>query len=410
MRKNMPACAIVFLPAAVSLFFFSSCVSMKERYTKGMGPPVIVSQERKKTDETHREDKKPARSLNDLGLRVLVTKTTGKVVLKSSKQIKPVNNAEVAPAGTMEISFSAGSMFVNGSRVHAGSVEFEAGDFMETGGRKYRGGFLAVNTGSVVLLINKVPLRCYLYGVLPSEVPPGWHREFLKAQAVAARTFALYNRLKGKTPEYDLDSTVMSQVYKGYTIEDPRTNEAVDATEGEILTYKNEPIQAFFHANSGGRTATSEEVWGGKLDYLKSVPDEHGSSGRHYRWFAEVKRTVIKEAMEKAGIRPGEIYDINVIDKTGSNRVNTLRVYGSGGSFTVRAKDLRMNVGPDIIRSTNFTASQKGDSILFEGYGWGHGVGLSQDGGNGMAQRGMDYKSILRHFYRGAEIKKARLQ
>ncbi len=343
-------------------------------------------------------------------MRILIAKTSKEIEIKSEKPIRIKTIAGFPGSDSCAISLSGGKLNVNGYTYSDNELEFESKAFIEAKGKKYRGSFIALEKDRQILLINKVPLDQYLYSVLPSEVPTGWPGEFLKAQAVAARSFALYNRLNSKTAEYDLDSNVLSQMYKGVSIENKKTNEAVDATENEVASKDGRVIQAFFHSNSGGRTASCEEVWGGKLDYLRGVDDPYCNREQHYKWELKIDRDKLSDVLAKNKLKVGEIYEIRILDRTGSGRVKIMKINGSGGSTEVLGKDFRAYAGVDKIKSTNFTVETRDGRFIFEGRGWGHGVGLSQEGGKGMAEAGRNYKDIIRHFYQGVEIKKAKLE
>jgi stage II sporulation protein D len=409
----------------ILFIFLPSCVSMQYVYTSGS--PVKIKKGELANSNNSRSSAQPAskepsstsgsviqaedeKKLNDVNLKVLIAKNTGEIEISSSDNIKVKGNDAVPGFSSGALSLSGSKVVVNGYSLADNVVELVSKGFMEVKGKKYRGTFLVTEKDGQLLVINKVKLNEYLYGVLPSEVSSSWPIEILKAQAVAARSFALYNRMNNKIEQYDLDSNTMSQVYKGMGIEDKRANDAIDETENEVLTKDGQVIQAFFHANSGGKTASSEEVWGGKFDYLKSVDDEYCGKGQHYKWELKVDRTRLSDILSKNKLKVGEIYQILITDRTGSGRVKTMKIYGSDGTAEVQGKDFRAYAGVDNIKSTNFIVEVKGDKYVFEGLGWGHGVGMSQEGGKGMAEAGRGYKDILTHFYQGAEIKKAKLE
>lgn len=323
-----------------------------------------------------------------------------------------VQGTNIAGSKGFTISRDAdGSIIANGAKTAVNRIEIiPSSSPLKYNRKPYRGSFIIFSGQGIMMLVNKVELEQYLYGVLPFEVSTGWEEEVLKAQAVAARTFAIYNKLKNKTPEYDLDSNVNSQVYGGTGKETPSTNAAIDRTAGEVLAYNGEVIQAFFHANSGGRTASSLEVWGGALDYLPSVDDPYSAKGRGYKWSAEISREKLSSMAAKAGFKAGTVYELFVQDKTESGRVKTLKLKGSEGEYVIKAKDLRAAAGVDQIRSTNFTVASQSDSFVFEGLGWGHGVGMSQEGAREMADEGWTYKQILMYYYKGAKLKKIKIE
>jgi stage II sporulation protein D len=304
-----------------------------------------------------------------------------------------------------------GNIVINGTNTAKTRVEITCPDgFLMNNRKTYRGNFLVYLSAGNLLLVNKIELEMYLYGVLPCEVSNSWEKEVLKAQAVAARSFAVYNRLKNKTPEYDLDSGVFSQVYKGRDIEARATNDAIDETAGEVLGYEGEVIQAFFHSNSGGKTASSAEVWGGEYKYLESVDDPYSANSRSYSWSYKINREKLSGIISKNKSGIGNVYDVHITDRTESNRVKNVRITGSEGELNAKGKDLRSWIGNDRLRSTNFTVSVSDNEFTFDGRGWGHGVGMSQEGAREMAKEGRTYKEILRYYYKNTKIKKVRVE
>jgi len=167
-------------------------------------------------------------------------------------------------------------LFVNGKPYNLGStrivVKPEMNGFLCAKQRWYRGVFIVQNINNELVLINNLPIEEYLLGVVPSEMPSGWSQEALKAQAIAARSYAIANRGKHAKYGYDLKDTTEDQVYGGATSEKPSTNKAVLDTESIVLTYDRKIIPAYYHASSGGQTKNSSEVWYKDLPFIKSVP------------------------------------------------------------------------------------------------------------------------------------------
>lgn len=398
--------------AAAVLLVLSSCVSLKESYKETRTEPVIVSKERleKKEDSAVPAVRNERVGIKGVLLSVLISKNKTAVRITSDSEITVRDISAIPASRSMDIRNTATGLSVNNYTPAVPVIELETAGMLSIDGSPYRGSVIVMRKDGRLWIINRVAMRDYLAGVVPCEVPPNWPEEALKAQAVAARTFALYNRLKNRIPEYDLDSTVLSQVYKGVGAEHERTTNAVAATEDEVITYNGAIIQSFFHSNSGGKTASSQEVWGGKLDYLTPVEDGYARDGKHFVWKTDIEAKRISEILSKNRISAGDIYNIQVYERTESGRAGLVKIYGGNGTFTVKGKDLRMWAGPDVIKSTMFDVRIKDGTVSFNGTGWGHGVGLSQESARKMAEEGANYRQILRHFYRGVEIKKARLE
>ncbi|HEY9856349.1 MAG TPA: SpoIID/LytB domain-containing protein, partial [Stenomitos sp.] len=230
------------------------------------------------------------------------------------------------------------------------------------GTKPYRGD-LEVRPGSGSLtVVNELPLEEYLYGVVPGEVIPSWHPEALKAQAVAARTYAISRLGQFASLGYDLKATVVSQVYGGVNLEKPSTNRAVDDTRGQILTYQGAPIDALYSDCSGGYTEAAGDVWGRPVPYLQSVPDFDQGSPR-YTWTFTAAGGALPQAIAKLGASIGDLQDIIALERTFSGRVKRARLVGSQGQVEVTGEKLRFAFG---LRSTFFNVARQPDgSFLF---------------------------------------------
>lgn len=217
---------------------------------------------------------------------------------------------------------------------------------LELKGRAYRGELRVVAEKARLRAINNLGLEAYLYGVVPSEMPHRWPPEALKAQAVAARSYALATRRSG---EFDVYSDVRSQVYRGIPEEEAQTNEAIDATAGQVLTYDGQVAYTYFFSTSGGRTATVTDVWPSSksIPYLVSVADPHDSISPYHRWGPVV--LTAKAARAKLKV-PGPLLDLRAT-LTGSGRVGTLTALSPTAETAVKAGDVRQRLG---LRSTWF--------------------------------------------------------
>jgi stage II sporulation protein D len=213
-------------------------------------------------------------------------------------------------------------------------------------GKQYRGKLEIAAQRGFLGVVNVVPLESYLQGVVPGEVPHSWPTETLKAQSVAARSYALANLVKGKP--FDLYSDVRSQVYGGVSSEKPATNKAVAATAGEVVLYAGKVATTLYFSTSGGKTASALDVFGQSIPYLVSRPDPWDKASPHHRWGPVLlgARTV----QSKLGI------DARVVDATGvatpSSRLRSLVVKTTSGSESIPASLIRTALG---LRSTWIT-------------------------------------------------------
>ncbi|ESA37193.1 hypothetical protein N836_04145 [Leptolyngbya sp. Heron Island J] len=265
------------------------------------------------------------------------------------------------------------------------------------GDRWYRGKVKLVPVDGGVTAVNYVNIDAYLYSVVGSEMPASWPQEALRSQAVAARSYALYQKNRASRDLfYDLNSTQVSQVYKGLEGEATSTQSAVDATRGKVLTHGGKVIEAVFHSSSGGHTENSEHVWSKAVPYLKGVPD-FDQNAPVYSWRAQF-------SLEEVGARigyPGTIQAVEVLSRTPQGRANRMTIIGNAGTLTITGSTFRQKLG---LRSTKFDLAVSPTSISVAGNGFGHGIGMSQWGARGMAERGQQYRDILTHFYNGTQL------
>lgn len=250
-------------------------------------------------------------------------------------------------------------------------------------------------------VVNYLGVEDYLLGTLGEEMSPSWEIEALKAQAVASRTYALYMINNPKHEDYDVERTTQDQVYGGVDAEDPRVQSAVRATQGEVLTFNQSPIKAFFHSRCGGSTETPRFVW----NHGGVFPQQKVSCPYCIR-FPFAWQTIVKaeELLRWTGLSLKTPFRIESGDRGSSGRLASLKLV-SGNQRAVLGTDLlRSHVGYTKLKSTKFNWRQEGDEVSFHGVGNGHGVGMCQWGARYLAQQGKTYKEILAHYYPGALI------
>jgi len=267
------------------------------------------------------------------------------------------------------------------------------GDLLVNGAR-YPGNIEIWKGTAGLYLINELPLEEYIKSVVSAEVGADWDMEALKTQAVVSRTYALNQKAQNNNPNFDLTSSVLHQVYKGSN-ENSRISYAVMNTEGEVLTYNGKIIEAFYHSTSGGLTEAPEEVFGKSIPYLKPVS---GSCETSPYWIWE--RRIPIEEIEKDLNIPG-IRDIQISSYTSTRRVKTVDIVQASATQSMKATDLRKTLGWNRLPSTNFTVARDNNVMVFDGKGFGHGVGLCQWSALEMAKSGIGYKDILSYFYPG---------
>lgn len=246
-------------------------------------------------------------------------------------------------------------------------------------------------------LINELPLEDYVAGVVKAETGKDWAMEALKAQAVVVRTFVLYQKRRNDGRQFHVTSTVLDQIYRGENT-DSDISSAVAATKGEILTYEGEPIAAFYHSTSGGRTELPQEVFGSSYPYLKSVSSDCKLSP-YSSW---VRRIPLNEIEEATGVE--HLAGIEIKSHTSTGRVKEVVLLANPSETTLKATEFRKMLGWKKLPSTDFTLKMEGDTVDFEGKGYGHGVGLCQWSALEMAMDGKTYKEILAYFYPGSHL------
>lgn len=328
--------------------------------------------------------------------------------------------------------------------------------------RPYRGKIeIRKNNQGSLTVINELNIEEYLYGIMKMEISPSWPEEAQMAQAVVARTYALSNLGKYQLEGFDLTSTDKDQVYAGIYGEDPRSNQAVDKTYGQLLTFEGELAKTFFHADSGGWTEDIQNVWGETIAYLKSVPSRSALDSPYREWRLEFKAEDFREILRKNGLKVGKIYQILPLKITPAGRITLLKVCHSEGELKISGSKLRSILGTSKLRSTLFKVNLSGGrdeeiisslfskgvmlsskeggkevtlngivllsaeekvkgedkvsaltivkipaTIKFSGKGWGHGVGMSQWGAKGLAEQGYTYQQILEHYYPGTRLER----
>jgi stage II sporulation protein D len=274
-------------------------------------------------------------------------------------------------------------------------------------GRRFRGKINIIRQKDLKLLIvNDLDLEEYIKGVLYHEVSHRWPLEAIKAQAVVARTYAVYQTRISKLKDYDLTCDIYSQVYGGKTSETWRTSRAVEQTRREVLTYNGDIFPTFYHATCGGHTEDASVLWKVDLPPLKGVECKFCAGSPHFRWSKELSAGEIEEKLAGQGIKVSGLEDVLVAQRDNSDRVLSLELVTAAGKQELAGKDFRQIFGPNIIRSTNFEIKKEGNKFVINGIGWGHGVGMCQWGAYFQSLEGRKYDQILQYYYPGAVIKK----
>jgi len=273
-------------------------------------------------------------------------------------------------------------------------------------GKGYRG-LLEVTPGERgLLVVNELPLEEYLVGLINCEISSAWPMEAIKAQAVIARTYAVYQKQARRAAPYQLESTVMDQVYEGCDLEDSRAARGVAETAGQLLTYDGKVIQAFYHSNCAGHTESSERVWGLSIPYLRGVPCQYCQQANPVRWEQNLTLKKVEAALRAAGFQVAGLKELRVAGRNDSGRVQEVAAYAARGRVAVPGVAFRKALGYGAVKSTNFEIRCLGDEVVVSGVGSGHGVGLCQWGAKQRAGDGFNYREILSYYYPGVTLGK----
>lgn len=335
-------------------------------------------------------------------------------------------------------------------------IYFKTNSTISVDGRNYRGSITVLRqNNSDMTVMNYLPVEEYLYGVVPREMPASWPLEALKAQAVAARSFALGAYNKFSHLGFNVCNTVNSQVYGGYDGEHSNSNDAVDETRGRYITHNGKIIDAYYHSNSGGHTEDSENIWSAVVPYIRGVSDDFSLDSPNSSWQAEFSREEIKNILEKNNISIGEVKDIVVTSRSINGRIMSLEVIGTNGKevmekqrsrtifglrsswfdvlsdvpvslsvktelnsapINLEGKHVITSSGVSKLNNLNNTRVYNGQQykevmiqnpqadFVFSGRGFGHGLGMSQHGARRMAELNHNYIDIIKHYYTGVEV------
>ncbi|MBN1970017.1 MAG: SpoIID/LytB domain-containing protein [Candidatus Delongbacteria bacterium] len=378
----------------------------------------------------------------DQGYRVLGT------ILKSGAYISDIYNGKLRILSGKRVLVSGEELvlepeFKNSSFIIPSKKQGKGWHWEQKGNIPYNGEIIISKKGSTCLVVNKLDIEDYLKGVVPSEMPSKAGLEPLKAQAVLARTNA-YHSIVEQNGKYDIFSDVYDQVFLGNLKRSDVSDLAVDLTKNEILTYEEQPIYVYFHAVSGGRTEKSSNVWNNvDLPYItpvwttKTVPSldlsnendfkfyiennftsffnlekynvDEGLSYlfKYYRWELRSSKKSIEARMSKKYKNIGKFKSIDILKRTSSGKVISIKINGDKGSYKVDGElSIRRILSDPPLYSSNFYYDVKGDDILFLGSGHGHGAGLCQSSAIGMAIEGRSYKEIVSLFYPGTKFSK----
>lgn len=327
----------------------------------------------------------------------------------------------------------------------------DSGKLLGFNGREYRGCFRATSAvQGGVLLLNVLDMEDYLRGVVPSEMPARWHPEAVKAQAVAARTYALKETLTSRAAQYDVTADTSDQVYLGASKEHPASDAAIKETEGMVAVYSGQVITAYYHSSGGGRTRKGTEPYLAGVDSPEESP--------YNEWKLEYSLDELGAILAKGGYSVGKLTGARAVPAPEERDGFRVEFTGEGGSKQLTTISVRKILGINTCKSPNFSLETLGDAgealvalnmlqkalvqgsetsgyvklgaacaigsdgvgkvtaayaltldsqpslVRIIGHGYGHGLGMSQYGAKYMAERGADWKAVILHYYTGVQI------
>lgn len=332
-----------------------------------------------------------------------------KVSSKSNIYIVDQGLNKIIELGTKELEVS----FKDGKVVLSNKGKNYSSDFSNNGylmlasdnnlklKNEYRGYICFIKNKDVLNVINYVDLEDYIKGVIAKEISASSSEEALKSQAIVSRSFALANINKCKKNGYNLDDTTACQVYGGFSAETESTNKAVEDTKNMVVKYNGKIANTIFGSSSGGITADASEVWGGeKLEYMTSFVDPYSDES----WKLELTKDEINSKLKSKGIDIGDFIGFNITELDSSGRIKKVELIAENASKEISGNNLRSYFGNTKCKSTLFTISQENDKFIFNGKGYGHGVGMSQQGAMKMAKEGLKCEDIIKFYFPNTKI------
>lgn len=298
---------------------------------------------------------------------------------------------------------------VNGSQIEIGrrrapGFRLRSDAAIRLNGREYQGTLELLRNGEGVAVVNEVPLEEYVAGVVRAETGERWPAEALRAQAIAARTYAAHQRAATLGRPYHLVASTAHQQFAGRVPTTSPVWNAVSDTAGRVILLDGELFPAFYHAESGGYTEDPRQVFSPRMPALSAIRDEFGGVSPNFYWKFDVRLIDLAEALRRNQLAVGRVRDVEVTERTPTLRVVALTVHGTAGSVTLRGVDFRRMLGYENVRSTLFAVEIADGVARFVGRGYGHGIGMPQWSARAMAEQGYSAAQILDYYYPGTTL------
>lgn len=407
-----------FICCLLTALFVAACVAPSARKTQPTPPTRTEPQQATATPAQTPQEPSPQAPKADQAsvatalkiVRVQLADNQKEAYIKHSGRIYIYTQDlekkyKVSAEGTLAV-----RMLSNG-KIQAGSLQANqpiiiepAKDTLLTWNNNlYAGKIFIIPAQYTFLLVEHADLENYLYGVLPYEMSYSWPIEALKAQAVAARTYTLKTIENTKNKYFDLYSDVRSQMYKGGGKQYDSVRTAVDATKNQVLTHNGKLFYTYYHGNCGGGTddVTSWNTTASSIKPLSGAACPYDSHSKNYSWKAELSFAKVMDYAKGVGLT-GKLKSVKVSGRTRTGRATHLTIRSSKGEKRIVCNKFRLAVGLKSCKINRISLLK--NSVLFEGRGYGHGIGMCQDGANGMAKAGKNYKQILNTYYPGSKL------
>jgi stage II sporulation protein D len=276
---------------------------------------------------------------------------------------------------------------------------FTNNGFVKLNKSKYSGKLILVpKDNDRFSILEEIGIEEYLPGVIEGEMPLKWKDDALQAQVIAARTYAIYQRKTKSNALYHINKQDLA--YNGSYMNQTKTKKIVDKSRGTVMVYDWKLFPGYFHSTCGGHTEDINLVFNFKsIPPLSGVDCGYCNKSKYYRWEKKIRKNDIEKKLNITKSKVKKIRNITTEEIGPGGHCSTIKIEHAGGIKRVNANDFRLMVGPNNLRSTSFRIKNNGSSFIFEGSGWGHGVGLCQYGTQDMAKSGFKWFEILRHYY-----------
>ncbi|MFQ5963411.1 MAG: SpoIID/LytB domain-containing protein [Candidatus Scalinduaceae bacterium] len=401
--KHKYAIAVIVL-LIVSLFISLSCFTINKRdefvYYKYLNKPPDIRVLLLKDAEKAKIEINTSYSISDMDNHTVFAQG-----LKLPKSNIYMNSGKlwIKPESYLPRNEASNSLIKANSSIKLSSHN---NGFIKLNNSKYQGKLLIIPQKSGKFsVLEEINLEDYLPGVVESEVPSRWQYDAILAQVIAARSYAIFQKRTNNNSQYHVGK--LDLAYNGSYTKQSRIKDIVDGSRGVVMLYKWKFFPGYFHSTCGGYTEDINLVFGLKnITPLGGVSCGYCEKSKYYQWKKEIKKSEIEKKLHDNKVNIKNIYDV-AAEKIGKGgHCATIKIKHSQGVKRFNANEFRLMVGPNNLRSTAFKVKNNGDSLIFEGKGWGHGVGLCQYGMQDMAKSGFKWYEILKYYYPGVELVK----